>query len=246
VPGKLPWLPWYSGDWLRDPDLSRAKPATRGIWMDLLMSMYESNRAFFISGTVEQLARVARCSPAEMTDAIDDLDRTNTADVTRKGDVIRVVSRRLSRAASERTKAVKRKRKQRSRDGHDPVLPPSRGRGQKSEVRDQIPTTTREGGEENAAPGPESFTRSPLDLRAGDVPDESPAPPPDEEFLANADAVPWWLHEILAKHRRNLPITKHDEERLRFFDFTDLFVELREADSPARFEPKRKGALDGD
>lgn len=63
---KFPWLKFYPGDWLKEPSLTVCSPATRGIWIDLICIMHESGRVGEVSGTVEQLAKLARCSAAEM------------------------------------------------------------------------------------------------------------------------------------------------------------------------------------
>lgn len=39
---KNPWFKFFPGDWLKDPELRRCSPAARGVWMDLLCLMYES------------------------------------------------------------------------------------------------------------------------------------------------------------------------------------------------------------
>jgi len=137
---KHPYLKFFYGDWLRDTSLSSCTPATRGIWMDLLCRMHDAVCKWKVSGTVEQLARMARCTPPDMITALTELCATDCAlisvgnsDVTQnvtvnvtvksvtcnanvleKNTNVTVVCRRLQREHSERFKTKIRVRKHRS------------------------------------------------------------------------------------------------------------------------------------
>jgi hypothetical protein len=76
--GKHPYLPLYTGDWKKDPELSNCSPATRGIWIDILCTMHDSDAAS-LTGTIDQLSRQARCSNSEMLMAVCELRDTRTA-----------------------------------------------------------------------------------------------------------------------------------------------------------------------
>jgi len=52
----------YTGDWLKDPNLSMCSPHTRGIWIDLLCAMHENNRSGQVTGNIGQIARLCRCT----------------------------------------------------------------------------------------------------------------------------------------------------------------------------------------
>jgi 5-methylcytosine-specific restriction endonuclease McrA len=124
---KLPWRKFFPADWLSDPALSMCSAATRGVWMDLLCAMYSSN-GYEVCGTVEQLARLSRCTSGDMQNAIDELRATKTAEVTLRDknntDVtppkITIVSRRLKRETRDREGAAERQRKLREHGGGDP------------------------------------------------------------------------------------------------------------------------------
>lgn len=94
-----PYLPLYTGDWMKDPKLSFCSPATRGIWIDLLCAMHELGRAGELRGTTEQLARLARCLPAELEAALTDLQSTDAASVEQRNGIWTVVCRRMKKAA---------------------------------------------------------------------------------------------------------------------------------------------------
>ena len=123
--GKQPYIPLYTGDWLKDPALSLCAPAARGVWIDLLCAMHEAGRSGELRGTLEQLARVARCSTADLTQALTEIQATEAADVTERNGVVTVVNRRMYREAKERDGNRLRKRRQRlSRTCPSGVPPP--------------------------------------------------------------------------------------------------------------------------
>lgn len=119
--GKVPAFQFYTGDWLKDPELSKCAPATRGIWMDLLCAMHETGRLGELSGTAEQLARLCRCSTADLSFALDDLRITRAADVTARNGVCHVVSRRMKREADARKSAADRQKRHRMQNGNGHV-----------------------------------------------------------------------------------------------------------------------------
>jgi hypothetical protein len=126
VPGKLPAFQFYTGDWLKDPELSMCSPATRGIWADAICAMHEFDRSGSLTGTREQLSRVCRCALSDMQTAIAELDSTGAANVTERNGVVTLVNRRMQREHQERL--ATRNRVQRHRgNGRSPpdVTPPS-------------------------------------------------------------------------------------------------------------------------
>lgn len=99
MPKKLPYIPFYTGDWLKDPALTICTPATRGVWIDLLCAMHDLNQSGELCGTAEQFARIARCSAVEITHAMSDLQTTGAADVEFRGGKYVAKCRRMVRAA---------------------------------------------------------------------------------------------------------------------------------------------------
>ena len=116
--GKLPAFLLYTGDWMKDPSLSMCSPSTRGIWIDFICAMHELGRSGQVTGTVEQLCRVCRCTAAEMRSALIELKNTRTADISERDGRITVTSRRLLRERHARDGW--RERKQHQRDRGDP------------------------------------------------------------------------------------------------------------------------------
>lgn len=129
---KLPWFHFFTGDWLKDPALSLCSPATRGVWIDLICAMHELGRVGELRGTTEQLARLARCQPAELESALTELQTTGAADVTERNKIVTVENRRMKKEHNERNgNALRQERFRAKRASNAPVT------AQKSEVRVQ-------------------------------------------------------------------------------------------------------------
>lgn len=103
---KLPYLPLYTGDWLKEPALSVCMPSTRGIWIDLLCAMHEQGQSGELRGTSVQIARLARCTTAELEEALSDLQNFRAAEVQNRGGSWTIANRRMKRAADLRGKRV--------------------------------------------------------------------------------------------------------------------------------------------
>lgn len=95
-------MQFYTGDWLKSPDLTICSPETRGIWMDFLCVMHERDRSGVIAGTREQLARLGRCSAVHLDHALSELQTSGAASVTERSGIVTVLNRRMNREAKER------------------------------------------------------------------------------------------------------------------------------------------------
>jgi hypothetical protein len=114
---KRPAFQFYPGDWLKDPALALCTPATRGVWIDLLCAMHELGRSGELCGTLDQLSRTARCSTAELAQAITDLQTTGAADVTERNGKITLANRRMKREARNRESGAVRAKNYRNKGG---------------------------------------------------------------------------------------------------------------------------------
>lgn len=154
---KQPAFQFYPGDWLKDPELSMCTPATRGIWMDLLCAMHERGRVGELSGTVEQLAQLSRCSPAALESALTDLRTNRAADVTVRNDQVTVSNRRMQREHKSRKSSAKRQKRRRERSRDGPVTqksrPPSSSSTSVSSANAEPPPTPPAGGAGRRTPG---------------------------------------------------------------------------------------------
>lgn len=99
---KFPSFQFYPGDWMKDPKLGLCSPATRGIWIDCLCAMHESDPRGIIEGSADQLARLLRASSSDVQSAVDELLATGAATVTLRNGKITLTNRRMVKEAKER------------------------------------------------------------------------------------------------------------------------------------------------
>lgn len=123
---KLPYMQFFVDDWLSDQALSLCIPATRGVWMDLLCAMHKAGRSGELRGTNEQLARIARCSTADLALALTDLQATGAAAISERNGVVTIVNRRMKTEADKRKADNERQMRHRSKARGDPVTELSR------------------------------------------------------------------------------------------------------------------------
>lgn len=136
---KLPWFKFFPTWWLGDTELSKCTSATRGVWIDLLCAMHQSGRSGELRGTTDQIARLARCSTAELTQALTELQTTGTADVTFRNNDVTVINRLMKREAKDRKDTALRVKKHRS---NNDVTRKKPDRSKKIEVRSKNKEST--------------------------------------------------------------------------------------------------------
>jgi hypothetical protein len=108
---------FYTGDWMKDPNLSKCSAATRGIWMDLLCAMHENGRTGIITGTLTELAQMCRCSEQEMRHTIVTLRKNEVAKISKcdaRLQKVTVINRRMNR--EHKAREATRLRMQRLRE----------------------------------------------------------------------------------------------------------------------------------
>lgn len=119
--GSSPAFQMYTGEWLKTASLSMCEPATRGIWIDLCCAIWDADNKGSISGTVKQLARVARCLPSELEAALKEFEANDVADLEQDGDVWTITSRRMKKQLAEmhgnRERVRKHRKKKRGGNG---------------------------------------------------------------------------------------------------------------------------------
>jgi hypothetical protein len=198
---KLPWFKFNPSWWMGDAELSKCSSATRGVWIDLLCAMHQSGRSGELRGTTDQIARLARCSTAELTQALTELQATGTADVTFRNNDVTVINRLMKREAKARTATALRVKKHRS---NDDVTEKKRGRSKKIEDRSKNKANT------GNAPGvPESnLHRKPtiptlqqveeVFFRNGGTKDQA------ERFFNKHEATEWYLNNSPIKNFASL------------------------------------------
>ena len=111
---RLPWFKFNPSWWISDTELSKCTPASRGVWIDLICAMHQADRSGELRGTTDQIARLARCSTVELTQALTELQTTGTADVTFRNNNVTVINRLMKREAKARQDTALRVKKHRS------------------------------------------------------------------------------------------------------------------------------------
>lgn len=111
---KAPAFQFYVRDWLSDPQLRQASPASRGIWIDLLCFMWEAPERGKIEGSVENIARMIGVTTEEMTGFLEEVKTLKFADVTFCNKNVTLINRRMMR--EQKAKENTRLRVQRHRE----------------------------------------------------------------------------------------------------------------------------------
>lgn len=104
---KLPAFMFYTGDWMKDPALRSCSLAARGLWIDLLCLMHESDRRGYLQHatgkpvTQEQAARMTGCSTELVSSLLQELEDSGVFSRTKNGTVYsrRMVADEKKRAA---------------------------------------------------------------------------------------------------------------------------------------------------
>lgn len=114
--GKLPYFPFFPGDWLSDPCLRRCSFEAKGFWIDLLSLMWQNENRGELNGTLSELSRMLGLPETEFERLVEELEATKTGDVTRSNGTIMVVSRRMVRDEKDRNSNAYRQAKHRTKN----------------------------------------------------------------------------------------------------------------------------------
>lgn len=106
---KLPFMKFFTGDWMKDPALRSVSLSARGLWIDMLCLMWEAHRRGYLCHrtglpvTLEQLARMVGSSAAEVDHLVQEL--VNCGVCSRAEDGV-LYSRRMERDEQVRKTAA--------------------------------------------------------------------------------------------------------------------------------------------
>jgi len=120
--GKKPAYLWYPGDWRKDPMVDGLSTVSRGVWRELIDAIYLSPEKYKVSGTVEGLARMARCSVEELQQFLEENSIYKVADVTVCNEIVTVLCRRCYREEKERERVRNAVRKKREKEKETELL----------------------------------------------------------------------------------------------------------------------------
>jgi hypothetical protein len=113
---KLPYFPFYPGDWLRD-QVSGCSLAAQGLWLRMLILMHDSENYGYLSLNgvpipPESIARRCGCPLEQYTTLLQELTVAAVVRVTEHGILY---SKRMVVDAKARSSVADRKRKERER-----------------------------------------------------------------------------------------------------------------------------------
>ncbi len=116
---KLPSFQFYPGDWMKDTGLRSVSFVAKGLWIEMLCLMFESEKRGYLQvngnpPTKEQLARMTNSSLAEVTRGLDELKAAGVFSQTGTGIIF---SRRMLR-----DNEIRNKRARAGKMGGNPVF----------------------------------------------------------------------------------------------------------------------------
>lgn len=172
VQSKLPAFQFYTGDWMKDPLLRCVSHCARGLWIDMLCLMHESDRRGFLQlpngepMSEVHIARMTGIPPEEVSRLLTELDSSGVYSRTERGTIY---SRRMARDESKRVKC-----KEAGKLGGNPKL-------QKNEEFGATLKGHSKGepkGESNRLPTPSSSSSFSSSKELKDTPSKPPEKPP--------------------------------------------------------------------
>lgn len=143
---KLPWFKFFPSTWHSDQDLSKCKPETRGVWIDLICAMHKNDQSGEISGTISQLAQISRCTPSQFSKAIADLSATKTATVMHRNDTVTVINRRMQQEFKAKVSAAIRAKRHRQKQKSNTNSKPEKLDVRSKMLEDKIIQNTKQHG----------------------------------------------------------------------------------------------------
>lgn len=190
--GKLPAFLFYTGDWMKDPNLRRCSRAARGMWADMLCLMFEcEDRGMLLTGGVpwsdEDIAAASGGDISEGLQCIAELLRKGVAHRNQSGAIF---SRRMVRDEQKRRAGGERVKKHRHKgDCNDDVTLKKRRSNNPSSVS---VSSSPSGDNVSCVVAPRA--------REPDTPHNSPEPI-TEEFLAQLQTTSAYVTRgIVVRH----------------------------------------------
>lgn len=113
---KAPAFQFYPNDWLGDDNLQAATARTRGAWINLLAYMWGAKEQGKLSGTVDQICRLANVPEHEIDEILSEIKLLKIGTVTKchkKSQNVTVINRRMYKRFKDKEGSKLRQRKHR-------------------------------------------------------------------------------------------------------------------------------------
>lgn len=104
----LPSFQFYPADWLKDPKLQLCKRATKGMWIDIICYLHESDTRGKISATAEEWCRLIGCTLEDFNDFLSENKSKKFANISESNGVVTVKNRRMCRDEKARQQTRER------------------------------------------------------------------------------------------------------------------------------------------
>lgn len=149
--GKLPWMKFFPSNYLADT--RGLSPSAKGIWMDLICFLWESDPRGQITDSVQGFMRMCGSTKEEIEGAFGEFMSRRVCQIQRDGHGrVTVISRRISREEKERENARIRKQRERQKENvtdESRDFPPEKieDRSQKIEDRKELKASVNYQGE---------------------------------------------------------------------------------------------------
>lgn len=109
----LPSFQFYPADWLKDPKLKRCSFQNKGIWIDILCYLHESDTRGKITATPSEWCRLIGCSEEEFNEFLSENSLKKFADISQCNGFVTIKNRRMIRDERARQSTRDRVKKHR-------------------------------------------------------------------------------------------------------------------------------------
>lgn len=113
---KAPSFQFYPADWIKDPKLQMCSFQTKGIWIDLLCRMWESETRGIIEGSKTDFCRLIGCTRHEFVKFLQENRAKKFADIEENGTKLVIKNRRMIKDQKIRNAWKEQKRAQRQQE----------------------------------------------------------------------------------------------------------------------------------
>jgi hypothetical protein len=112
-----PYLPWYVGDWRKDPAVTALSPEARAFWREALDILHEAPTRGTHTASIDSWARMTYVPVDWVEMFLRENKVCNTAGVSMRNGKVTLVSRRMAREEKQRVDNKNRQAKYRSNAG---------------------------------------------------------------------------------------------------------------------------------
>ena len=188
---RLPSFQFYPGDWLKDPKLRSVSIAARGLWMDLICLMSESDPRGYLQDATgralseKQIARMTGCAQQTVKKLLQELEVSGVFSRTETEGII--YSRRIVRDEEIRMK----NRENGCKGGNPQLMKPVNPSVNRDANRNLTPSSSSS----SSSSSSKNKEENPKKDSCSEVPKTEPSEPTILKFPVRNSTKPWNLSE---------------------------------------------------